>query len=98
MDDKPNFRLFFVSKDESEENFRFSFGDRVRSTGLCFGTTWRPSPKSGEIENVLISIRNDLSLALTRSCIVEDMTKALGLPNDVVGDVPTMFNDRNQLS
>lgn len=53
----------------------------------------RPAADAGTILGALVLIRAGLPDALLRSCVEEELTQAMGLPNDDAGVRPSIFND-----
>ena len=56
----------------------------------------RPADEAGTILGALVLVRAGLPDALLRSCIEEELTQAMGLPNDDLGVRPSIFNDRKE--
>ena len=55
-----------------------------------------PSLEAGTILGALVLIRAGLPDALLRSCIEEELTQAMGLPNDDAAVRPSIFNDEKE--
>jgi hypothetical protein len=53
----------------------------------------RPAAEAGTILGALVLVRAGLPEALLRSCIEEELTQAMGLPNDDAEVRPSIFND-----
>ena len=56
----------------------------------------RPAPEAGTILGALVLIREGLPDRLLRSCIEEELTQAMGLPNDDAAVRPSIFNDEKE--
>jgi hypothetical protein len=56
----------------------------------------RPASEAGTILGGLVLIRAGLPDALLRSCIEEELTQSLGLPNDDARVRPSIFNDEKE--
>ena len=56
----------------------------------------RPAAGAGTILGALVLIRAGLPEALLRSCVEEELTQAMGLPNDDAGVRPSIFNDEKE--
>jgi hypothetical protein len=55
-----------------------------------------PAAEAGTILGALVLVRSRLPDALLRSCIEEELTQAMGLPNDDAGVRPSIFNDEKE--
>ena len=58
-----------------------------------FFSVERPAAEAGTILGALVLVRAGLPDALLRSCIEEELTQAMGLPNDDARVRPSIFND-----
>jgi Protein of unknown function (DUF2927) len=55
-----------------------------------------PAAEAGTILGALVLVRAGLPDALLRSCIEEELTQAMGLPNDDAAVRPSIFNDEKE--
>lgn len=69
------------------------YGATASPCAAQFFNVDRPSVEAGTILGALVLIRSGLPDALLRSCIEEELTQAMGLPNDDVAVRPSIFND-----
>ncbi|MBR9882186.1 MAG: DUF2927 domain-containing protein, partial [Oceanospirillales bacterium] len=71
-----------------------SNGGSIPPRTLCLARIWS---QGGEISRALVAIPVDLASQEGKlvSCIVEELTQILGLPNDSEKVYPSIFNDRS---
>ncbi len=69
------------------------YGATASPCAAQFFNVDHPSVEAGTILGALVLIRAWLPDALLRSCIEEELTQAMGLPNDDAGVRPSIFND-----
>jgi len=69
------------------------YGATASPCAAQFFNVDRPAVGAGTILGALVLIRAGLPDALLRSCIEEELTQAMGLPNDDAGVRPSIFND-----
>lgn len=69
------------------------YGATASPCAAQFFNVDRPAAEAGTILGALVLIRAALPDALLRSCIEEELTQAMGLPNDDTGVRPSIFND-----
>ncbi|GGB98260.1 hypothetical protein GCM10011352_25450 [Marinobacterium zhoushanense] len=69
-------------------------GERIPEGTLCLAKIWA---RGGEIRRALVAIPVDQASQHGKlvSCIVEELTQILGLPNDSEKVFPSVFNDRS---
>nr|WP_281419207.1 DUF2927 domain-containing protein [Marinobacterium ramblicola] len=69
-------------------------GERIPQGTLCLARIWT---RDGEIRRALVAIPVDQASLHGKlvSCIVEELTQILGLPNDSERVFPSIFNDRS---
>jgi hypothetical protein len=75
------------------EFIRTWYGASASPCAAQFFNLDRPAAEAGTILGALVLIRAGLPDALLRSCIEEELTQAMGLPNDDAGVRPSIFND-----
>ncbi len=68
---------------------------QLRGPGRCFFIYWVGQP--GNIERAEIVINSQLNYDHIRHCIIEEITQALGLPNDTNLVRPSIFSDHDRL-
>lgn len=95
---KPNFRVHFVPRSQMD-NPQLTGADasiikRLALQGGCFFLFQR-NRNNGMIITADIIVNSDRKLALIDHCLLEEMTQALGFPNDINAIWPTIF-DQNQ--
>lgn len=94
-----NAHILFLSRGEYEHHVRDRLAGAKNAANrrpVCFGMFVVGA--QGEITSFLVLIPDDLSVALVRACIVEETTQVLGLPNDLGGAAPSVFNDDGRFS
>lgn len=72
------------------------YGATASPCAAQFFNVGRPAAEAGTILGALVLIRAGLPDALLRSCIEEELTQAMGLPNDDAGVRPSIFNDEKE--
>ncbi len=78
------------------EFIRTWYGATASPCAAQFFNVDRPAPEAGTILGALVLIRAGLPEPLLRSCIEEELTQAMGLPNDDAGVRPSIFNDEKE--
>jgi hypothetical protein len=78
------------------EFIRIWYGATASPCAAQFFNVDRPASEAGTILGALVLIRADLPEALLRSCVEEELTQAMGLPNDDAGVRPSIFNDEKE--
>jgi hypothetical protein len=69
------------------------YGAAASPCAAQFFNVERPAADAGTILGALVLVRAGLPGALLRSCIEEEVTQAMGLPNDDAAIRPSIFND-----
>lgn len=93
---RANVELIFLQQQNLAEVWsRKTGGERVPRGTLCLGRIWTGS--GGVINRALVAIPVDQASLHGKliSCIVEELTQVLGLPNDSDKVFPSIFNDRS---
>jgi len=60
--------------------------------GVCYFLTW--AVKSGAIVKGIIVVNNQMPIEAIDACLLEELTQAMGLPNDSDIVKPSVFNQR----
>ena len=68
---------------------------RKAAQGGCYFLSWKSPPDT--IVKAIIVINVERDKAATNSCILEEITQSLGLPNDTDMMRPSIFSDRDRL-
>jgi hypothetical protein len=68
---------------------------KAAAHGGCYFLTWKQPPSRIVRSIVVVNIERDP--AVTNSCILEELTQSLGLPNDSDALRPSIFSDRDRL-
>ena len=66
------------------------------AAGGCYFLSWK-QPES-RIVKAIVVVNVERDPALINSCLLEELTQSLGLPNDSDGMRPSIFSDRDHLS
>jgi len=93
--DAANLRVVLTRQQRLPGLWRKLAGETMPADALCLGRIW--SNATGEIRRALVVIPVDSASQRGRlvSCIVEELTQVLGLPNDSDLVYPSVFNDRS---
>jgi Protein of unknown function (DUF2927) len=78
------------------EFIRIWYGATASPCAAQFFNVDRPAAEAGTILGALVLIRAGLPEPLLRSCVEEELTQAMGLPNDDAGVRPSIFNDEKE--
>ncbi len=78
------------------EFIRIWYGATASPCAAQFFNVDRPAAEAGTILGALVLIRAGLPEALLRSCVEEELTQSMGLPNDDAGVRPSIFNDEKE--
>jgi hypothetical protein len=94
----PNFFIKFVPRLAMHAPFLVKGASpdllkRLAAPGVCYFLT---AAKEGRIVWATIVVNNALEPAAMTACLLEEMTQALGLPNDSDLVQPSVFNNRSQ--
>jgi hypothetical protein len=95
---KPNFFIKFVPRMAMHAPFLVRGADpkmlrRLAAPGVCY---FLSAAKQGRIIWATIVVNNQLAATAIDACLMEEMTQALGLPNDSDLVKPSVFNNRSQ--
>lgn len=69
--------------------------ERLAAPGGCYFISWQKPV--GTIIGAAIVVNTDRDLARTNSCLLEELTQSLGLPNDTDVLRPSIFSDHDTL-
>lgn len=64
---------------------------RFVTTSACLGLAKSSAQEPGTLEAGLIMIGSDISTALQRHCILEELVQVMGMPNDACNYQPSVF-------
>jgi len=92
----PNFFIHFVPRLAMHAPFLAKGADpnllkKLAAPGVCYFLT---AAKKGEIVWATIVVNNQLDPRAMDACLLEELTQALGLPNDSDKVMPSVFNNR----
>ena len=92
----PNFFIQFVPRLTMHAPFLVKGADpnllkKLAAPGVCYFLT---AAKKGEIVWATIVVNNQLDAKAMDACLLEEITQALGLPNDSDKVKPSVFNNR----
>lgn len=90
-----NFKVLMVPQHSLASQWRRYTGQRVPSDALCVSRIW--TAPDAHIRRALVMIPVDRARQRGKlvSCIVEELTQSLGLPNDSDKVFPSVFNDHS---
>lgn len=95
-----NIRMFFMKRAEMAAirgpNVDPQAVLEAAMTGGCYFLTWKKPDK--DIVKGIIVVDVERDPALTNSCLLEELTQSLGLPNDSNMLRPSIFSDRDHLT
>ncbi len=66
---------------------------KLAEPGVCYFLTW--AIKSGAIVKGIIVVNNQLPIEAIDACLMEELTQAMGFPNDSDAVMPSVFNQKS---
>lgn len=97
--DIPGISLKFVNKSEMgkipvPEEYRAAMENSAANSN-CYFMIWK-QPESRFVKGIIV-VNVEKDLAVLNSCLLEELTQSLGLPNDSDILRPSVFSDRDRL-
>jgi len=99
--ESPNFVINFVPRHQMSNpalaDLNPRLMGRMASQGGCFFASW-PKKETGQLHRAVIVVNAELGDGKVRHCLLEEMTQALGLPNDVRVRWPSIFSEGKKVT